>query len=178
MLAFWERGFDAVSIADLTAALKIGPPSLYAAFGDKKTLFHEAVERYADTHGSFADRAMSEEPTARRAVGRLLIEAAANYTDPRHPHGCLIISGAINCTPESADIEEFLRERRNNNVAALERRIRKDVRAGELPPGTSARGLAVFVGATLQGMSQQARDGASRADLLAVAKAAMRAWPA
>jgi len=178
MRAFWERGFDAVSIADLTAALTIGPPSLYAAFGDKKTLFREVVDRYAGTHGAFSDRAMAEEPTAERAVRRLLTEAAVEYTRPGRPRGCLVISAAVNCSPESADVQDLLRQRRNANVAQLERLVRRDIRAGRLPRGTGARGLAVFVAATLQGMSQQARDGASTADLRAVADAAMRAWPA
>jgi AcrR family transcriptional regulator len=177
--AFWARGYEATSVADLTAAMGINAPSLYAAFGAKKALFREVVEAYTRSPaGDFADRAMAEEPTARAAVGRLLREAAAVYTDPAHAPGCLVISAATNCTPAAADIEQLLRDRRNANIAALADRIRTDVSAGLLPAGTDPAALARFAAATLQGMSQQARDGATTADLTAVATTAMRAWPA
>ena len=176
--AFWEHGFEATSLADLTKAMGITAPSLYAAFGDKRALFHEVVEAYGRSHGAFSERALAEEPTIRRGVARMLREAAHAYTDPAHPRGCLVISAAINCTPGSADIETFLRDRRNANVRGIEERIRADVAGGILPAGTDARALAVFTGAALQGMSQQARDGASTADLTAIADATLRAWPA
>lgn len=177
MRAFWEHGFEATSIAGLTGAIGIGAPSLYAAFGDKKALFREVLDVYGRTHGAFAMRALAEEPTVRRGVARMLLEAAAEYTDPQHPRGCLVISAAINCGPDSADIEELLRRQRNANVREIERRIRADIKAGALPSGADARELAIFTAATLQGMSQQARDGATRAQLEAVARTAMRAWP-
>jgi TetR/AcrR family transcriptional regulator, copper-responsive repressor len=177
MRAFWEHGFEATSIAELTGAMGIGAPSLYAAFGDKKALFREVVEVYGRTHGAFAMRALAEEPTVRQGVARMLREAATEYTDPAHPRGCLVISAAINCSPDSADIEDLLRRQRKANTRAIERRIRADIDAGALPPETDARTLAILTAATLQGMSQQARDGATRAQLEAVAHAAMRAWP-
>jgi AcrR family transcriptional regulator len=177
MRAFWEHGFEATSIAELTKAMGIGAPSLYAAFGDKKTLFREVVAAYQRTYGAFAMRALAEEPTARQGVARLLREAATEYTDSRHPRGCLVISAATNCSPDSIDVEDFLRRLRNANVRELERRIRADIKAGELPSDTDPKALATYTAAVLQGMSQQARDGATRAQLEAVAEAAMRAWP-
>lgn len=170
MEAFWRHGFETTSVAELTKAMKIGAPSLYATFGDKKALFREVVDTYQRTHGAFALIALDEEPTARAGVARMLREAAVEYTKPGYPRGCLVISAAINCTPDSADIEQLLRDQRNANVAELERRIHAD----GIP---NARSLAVFTAATLQGMSQQARDGASTKDLQAVAEAAMLAWP-
>ncbi|WP_308367626.1 TetR/AcrR family transcriptional regulator [Streptomyces sp. ISL-36] len=174
-MAFWEHGYETTSVSDLTRVMGISAPSLYAAFGDKRTLFEEVVEAYAGSYGAYGGRAFAEEPTARGALGRMLREAADVFTDPCHPRGCLMISAAINCsTPE---VEEGLRERRNANLAAFEARIRKGVDAGELPAGTDAGTLARFCGAVLQGMSQQARDGATRTELEAVAEAAMLAWP-
>ncbi|MFI0982913.1 TetR/AcrR family transcriptional regulator [Streptomyces sp. NPDC021093] len=174
-LAFWEHGYEPTSVADLTRAMGIGAPSLYAAFGDKKALFAEVVGAYAQTHGAFGTRALEEEPTARAGIARLLHEAATEYTDPAHPRGCMVISAATNCaTPE---VEESLRERRNANLAAFESHIRADVATGQLPPGTDPEALARFSGAVLQGMSQQARDGASREELEAVAALAAAAWP-
>ncbi|MEG3631041.1 TetR/AcrR family transcriptional regulator [Streptomyces sp. C6-003] len=175
LLAFWERGYEATSVAELTRVMDIGAPSLYAAFGDKRSLFDEVVQVYGALYGSFGERALAEEPTARAAVGRMLREAAAEYTAPGRPHGCLVIHAAANCSTPA--VEESLRERRNANIAAYERRIRADVAAGVLPPDTDAAALARHTGAVIQGMSQQARDGATRAELEAVAEIALAVWP-
>ncbi|MEW2359036.1 TetR/AcrR family transcriptional regulator [Spirillospora sp. NPDC029432] len=177
MLLFWAHGYDATSIADLTRAMGIGAPSLYAAFGDKRTLFDEVVDHHRARYGEFMARAMEEEPTARRAIERILREAAAAYTDPARPRGCLVITAATNCAPGSAEVEERLRGLRNTNIRAFQAMIEADVAAGVLPAGTGPRRLAQFTGAVIQGMSQQARDGATRAELEAVAEAAMLAWP-
>lgn len=175
-MAFWEHGYETTSVADLTRVMGISAPSLYSAFGDKRTLFEEVVETYAGSYGSYGGRAFTEEPTARAAIGRILRESAELYTEPGHPRGCLMISAAVNCsTPE---VEEALRARREANLTSFEARIRQGVESGELAPGTDARALARFSGAVLQGMSQQARDGATREDLAAVAEWAMRSWPA
>nr|WP_189953794.1 TetR/AcrR family transcriptional regulator [Streptomyces alanosinicus] len=175
LMAFWEHGYEATSVADLTRIMGIGAPSLYAAFGDKRTLFEEVVRVYTDTHGAFADRAIAEEPTARAAVERILREAAAEYTDPAHPYGCLVAHAATNCT--SPEVERLLRERRGADIAALAARIRADAATGLLPAGTDAAALARHTGAMVQGMSQQARDGASREELEALAEIAMAIWP-
>ncbi|CAM5433392.1 TetR/AcrR family transcriptional regulator [Streptomyces canus] len=175
ILAFWERGYEATSVSDLTRVMDIGAPSLYAAFGDKRTLFEEAVSVYGSRYAAFADRALAEEPTARAAVARTLREAARAYTDPDRPHGCLIAHAATNCT--TPEVAESLRNRRNAMITAFESRIRADIVEGTLPPGTDARALARHSGAIVHGMSQQARDGASREELEAVAEIAMVIWP-
>ncbi|MFI6489995.1 TetR/AcrR family transcriptional regulator [Streptomyces sp. NPDC050564] len=175
ILAFWEHGYEATSVSDLTRVMGIGAPSLYAAFGDKRSLFDEVVREYGTRYGSFGDRALAEEPTARGAVERMLCEAAVEYTAPGHPHGCLVIHAATNCT--SPEVEESLRERRNANIAAFESRIKAGIAAGELPADTNAAALARYTGAIIQGMSQQARDGASREQLEALAELAMALWP-
>ncbi|MEU6180352.1 TetR/AcrR family transcriptional regulator [Streptomyces coeruleorubidus] len=175
LLAFWEHGYEATSVSDLTRVMDIGAPSLYAAFGDKRSLFEEVVQVYGARYGSFTEQALTEEPTARDAVERTLRQAATAYTEPGHPHGCLVVHAAANCsTPE---VGQSLRDRRNANIAAFESRIRADVAAGVLPPGTDAAALARHTGAMIQGMSQQARDGASREELEAVAEIAMSIWP-
>ncbi|MFE9117440.1 TetR/AcrR family transcriptional regulator [Streptomyces sp. NPDC007172] len=174
-MEFWRHGYEVTSVADLTRAMGIGAPSLYAAFGDKRTLFEEVLTAYGATYGAFSARALAEEPTARRAVARLLREAAAEFTDPAHPYGCLVISAAANCTTDA--VSAGLREQRNASLDVIESRIAADIAAGHLPEGTDARALARFSGAVFQGMSQQARDGAGRAELEAVAEAAMLAWP-
>ncbi|OMI87761.1 TetR family transcriptional regulator [Streptomyces sp. M1013] len=175
LLAFWEHGYEATSVSDLTRVMDIGAPSLYAAFGDKRSLFEEVVQEYGVRYGSFGDRALAEEPTARAGIERMLREAAAEYTAPGRPPGCLVIHAAANCS--TAEVEESLRERRNANIAAIERRIGADVEAGVLPPDTDAAALARYTGAMIQGMSQQARDGASRTELEALAEIALTVWP-
>ncbi|UDM02011.1 TetR/AcrR family transcriptional regulator [Streptomyces longhuiensis] len=176
MRAFWEHGYKATTVAGLTRAMDIGAPSLYAAFGDKKTLFDEVVRFYGAAHASFGQRACAEEPTARAALTRLLHEAAAAFTRPGLPRGCLVVHAATNCT--TPGVEDALRDRRQADIAAFETRIRAGVAEGELPPDTDAAALARYMGAVLQGMSQQARDGASRSDLESLAGLAMQAWPA
>ncbi|KJK36808.1 TetR family transcriptional regulator [Streptomyces variegatus] len=175
LLAFWEHGYEATSVSDLTRVMDIGAPSLYAAFGDKQSLFEEVVRVYGTGYGSFTDRALAEEPTARAAAERTLREAAGAYTEPGHPHGCLVVHAAANCS--NPEVEQSLRDRRNANIAAFESRIRADVAAGVLPPATDAAALARHTGAMIQGMSQQARDGASREELEAVAEIALSIWP-
>lgn len=175
---FWQLGYEATSVSDLTAAMGIRPGSLYAAFGDKRSLFEEVVRQYGRSPaGEFATVALTEEPTAYRAFARILREAAAVYADPSHPAGCLVISAATNVTPQDAGIQDQLRERRNGNLRAFEERLRRAQQDGELPPEADPKGLAGYFGAVLQGMSQQARDGATAADLARTAELALRAWP-
>ena len=177
MHVFWERGYEAASIAELTAAMGITPPSLYTAFGDKEHLFLEAIERYASGPGGGAPRALAEEPTARAAIERLLDEAAEELTRSCHPAGCMVVSAATNCSMSSAHIQAALAKRREAAEAGIRARIRQGIHDGELPPDTDAAALANFYTTVFQGMAMQARDGASRANLLAIAKTAMRAWP-
>jgi hypothetical protein len=120
---------------------------------------------------------VAEELNARGAIERLLREAANAYTGPDHPPGCLVISAAANCSPQSADIAALLVDIRARGTDALEAKIAADTRTGDLPAGTDARALATFYAVVVKGMSAQARDGASRAELEKVAVAALRAWP-
>lgn len=171
---FWARGYEATSIGDLTAAMGIGAPSLYAAFGDKATLFNEVVQAFGARYGSFIPRALAEEPTAEAVVRRILREAAAEYTRPDCPHGCLVISAGLNTT--STEIADMLRALRNRNVEAFAARIQADIDAGLLPSEADAATLARYVGTVMQGMSQAARDRASAAELERVAEMAMHGW--
>lgn len=174
---FWKHGYEPASIAALTEAMGIRPASLYAAFGDKRRLFNEAVARYQATHGAFTGAALAEGPTARCTIERMLREIAVNYTDPGHPPGCLIISGATNHGPDTAAVEADLREIRRLSRQAVLERIRKGVEDGELAPDTDAEALADFIATVARGMSRSAQDGATADELLKVADLAMKAWP-
>ncbi len=174
---FWKCGYEPASIAALTEAMGIRPASLYAAFGDKRRLFSEAVARYQATYGAFTGAALAEEPTVRGGIERMLREIAVNYTDPSHPPGCLIISGAINHGPDATEVEDELRAIRLQWQAAIAERLREGVSNRELPADTDTDAFAEFIAAVVRGMSRSAQDGATAESLLAVADLAMRACP-
>ena len=176
MEVFWRQGYEATSINDLTAAMGINPPSLYAAFGDKERLFLEAVDRYLCGPGDAA-KALEGAPTARAAVERLLTEAAAELTRPDHPPGCMVVTSAMNCSAGSAHLHAALSERRAASEARIKAAIDRGLKRRELPAGTNAAALAKFYMTVLEGMTIQARDGATREQLLAVAESALCAWP-
>ncbi len=178
MHVFWERGYEAASISDLTAAMGITPPSLYTAFGDKEKLFLEAIERYALGPGSAGPRALAEEPTARGAIERWLLEAADELTRPCHPKGCMVVMATTNCSVAAEHVQTALAKRRAAAMANIKSRIQHAVDQGELPGDTDAKALANFYATVYQGMSMQAKDGATRTSLLATVETAMRAWPA
>jgi AcrR family transcriptional regulator len=177
MHVFWERGYEAASIADLTSAMGITPPSLYTAFGDKEQLFLEAIERYALGYGSAGARALVEEPSARGAIERWLTEAANELTQPCHPKGCMVVMAATNCSAAAERVQDALLLRRTEAIASVGRRIQGGIDSGELPPDTDAQDLANFYATIYQGMSMQAKDGATHESLMSTVRQAMRSWP-
>jgi len=176
LFEFWRHGYEATSVATLTKAMGINPPSLYAAFGDKRKLFTEAVSRYAESYGSYGTHAL-ELPTAREAVEHMLRTIAVDYTDPAHPPGCLVIHGAVNTTVASEDVKQELRAYREGTKRAIINKIADDITKGLLPPRTDAEALGTFYAAVIQGMSTQAVDGATREELERLTDVALNAWP-
>ena len=174
VVLFWEQGYEGTSIADLTAAMGIAAPSLYAAFGSKEELFREAVASYAED--SPTDRALAREPTARAAVAAMLHDNADDYSDPATPLGCMLVLGAPVGTPEHSGVRERLAQERRIALERLRERIERGIADGDVPAGTDAATVAGFYSTVLDGMSIKARDGASSAELHAVADAAMTAW--
>ncbi|ARE36375.1 TetR/AcrR family transcriptional regulator [Rhodococcus sp. D-46] len=169
MYAFWEHGYEGTSVAMLTAAMQINPPSLYSAFGGKEGVFFAAVDHYNATRGDFMDRAFAEEREASELIRRLLNDAASHYTDESCPGGCLIISAAVSVTDANSHIANRLRDMRNANVVLLSQRIAADIANGLLPADSDPEDLAEFIGVVIQGMSQRARDGATQRQLELVA---------
>jgi AcrR family transcriptional regulator len=174
MRVFWAKGFAGSSMSDLTAAMGIASPSLYAAFGDKKSLFNEVVEAYGRSPaGEFVWAAMAREPTAFAAFHRILFDAATMYTDPGTPAGNLLCSAAA----ADVDVAIYMRDLRNANVDTFEKRLTTARDEGEIPATADPRKLAAYFTAVMHGMSQRARDGATAAELTDTAELAMAAWP-
>lgn len=175
---FWTHGYEGASLADLTAAMGINRPSLYAAFGNKEALFAEALALYERQEGAPLDRLIDEAPTARAAIAASLSHNARVYAREGFPRGCLIVLSLMVGTPESADVRRLLTERRRAGTAALATRIARGQREGDVAPDIDPARLAAFYTAVLQGMSVHARDGGSEAELMAIAETALAAWPA
>jgi AcrR family transcriptional regulator len=176
MRVFWSKGYNGASLSDLTAAMDINGPSLYAAFGSKEALFHEAVELYGATEGTEIWTAIPQAPTGRKAIERFLRTSAKVFTRPGKPKGCLIALGELHPNVANANVCRDLRRRRKKNVAALRDRLERAVSEGELSTGLDCQAVATFYATVQQGMSIQARDGATRKTLLDIAVCAMAAW--
>jgi AcrR family transcriptional regulator len=170
--AFWQLGYEGASIADLTEAMGITPQSLYAAFSSKADLYKEALEQYQQTVGAFTARALTEEGNAVDAFVRLLRESAHEFCRIGRPHGCMISTAILACASENRSVADHVAGLRSATLAMLRDRIERGIAEGHLRPDTDAAALARYVGAIIQGMSVQARDGASEGELLSLAELA------
>jgi len=173
---FWRRGYEGASINDLTEAMGITKPSLYAAFGNKEELFRKALDRYVDGPGGYVQVALAK-PTAREVVEHMLYEAADAVTDPNNPPGCLAVQGALTCGEAAESIKQELMARRAAGERDLCERFARAVAEGDLPDDTNAADLARYLSAVLQGMAVQAAGGATRAQLRKIAEITLRSWP-
>jgi AcrR family transcriptional regulator len=176
MEVFWRKGYEGASLSDLTQAMGINRPSLYAAFGDKETLFRKALDRYAEGPAAYVGQALKQ-PTARAVTERLLRGAADLLTDPRHPSGCLMVQGALACGEAADCIRQELVSRRVAGEADIRRRFKRAKAEGDLPADSNPADLARYVVTISQGMAVQAAGGASREELQRVVRTAMHAWP-
>lgn len=174
MLTFWRLGFEGASIADLTAAMGITPQSLYAAFGSKSALYREALSHYRRTVGAFSARALQEESSAAAGFERMLTESAAAFCKSGRPRGCMVSTAVLACAAENRDEARYAAQLRKSAVAAFRQRIDQAVAAGEFRPTADSATLARYLGALVQGLSIQAQDGATKQELLEVARLA--AW--
>jgi AcrR family transcriptional regulator len=176
MHLFWRHGYEATSIADLTQAMGITPPSLYGAFGDKRRLFLETVDHYLGGLRTI-ERQIADAASAKEAARDLLVSAVIGDTGEDTPPGCLLASSIVSSSREAEAVREALADIRRSIEDALRSRIECDIRDHKLPDDTDAERLAGHVFAVVQGMSTLAKDGADRAKLMKIAEAAMASWP-
>ena len=176
MTVFWSKGYEGTSLSDLTEAMGINRPSLYAAYGNKQELFRKALERYGEGPSSYEREALTQ-PTAREVAEGLLRGAADVQTDPQTPAGCLAVLGTTYCADDSSPIGKIVIAFRLAGQAAIRERFERARAEGDLPVGADPKELTDYIGTVVCGMAVQAATGATRKDLERVIELTMRAWP-
>jgi AcrR family transcriptional regulator len=177
MVLFWRKGFAAASMTDLCDAMGVRSPSLYAAFGSKEALYLEALEHYVSGGGPPVWEELAAGATARASVEALLLAGAESLPESQAcPSGCMaMLAGVSDEWP--ATIADAARKIRVEMLSMFCSRLEAGAAAGELPPATDIEALSRFYLGVFQGMTVQARDGATTAELKGVVAKAMAAWP-
>jgi AcrR family transcriptional regulator len=173
---FWARGYEGATLPELTKAMGINRPSLYAAFGNKEQLFRKALDRYQTGPMSFLTEALKE-PTARAAAEAIFSGFIRMQRNREKARGCLIVSGALASGAEAETVRQELAQLRQSIVAVFRKRFERAVEDGDLPKGTDCATLARYVATVLGGLAVQAASGTTEKELRLVAAMAMRAWP-
>jgi AcrR family transcriptional regulator len=174
MEVFWRHGYEGATIAQLTEAMGINPPSLYACFGNKEGLLKAALDRYTKLRSAWMDE-VTAAPTAREVAERMLMGIAEKQTDPANPPGCLLVQGGIACGTGSANVPFELAARRAQNEDQLRDRFIRARAEGDLLPTSDPAALARYVSAVSVGMGVMASSGADREALRQVASVAVEA---
>ena len=176
MHVFWAKGYEGASLSDLTRAMRINRPSLYAAFGNKEELFRKVLDRYVDGPLAYFGKALAVSK-AQDVIEQIFFGAARMAGDPRFPSGCLMVQGALACGDAAGSVRKEAAGRRAGSEVALRRRLQRARREGDLAKDADPAELARYVMTVLQGMAVQGADGASPDQLRRVAQMALRAWP-
>lgn len=177
MKLFWRRGYSATSLSELTDAMGIGSASLYAAFGSKERLYREAIAFYAARNSHLVWARFDAAPTAREAIEALLLDSAATLAPQsgETPPGCMVTLSAVG-GEGCEELGKLVEGMRAEGQTTIRQRLERAVAEGELPSGTATDAIARFYAAVQSGLSIQARDGATRAELEAAARAALAGW--
>lgn len=173
---FWSKGYEGASLTDLTEAMGITRPSLYAAFGNKESLFRKALDLYEREKMAYVGKALAQ-PTARKVAETMLRGAVDTVSGVGEPHGCLRVISSVACGPAAQSIHDEVVERSNKGKQALIERFEKAQAEGDLPSHLNAEGLTRALIAFLQGISIQANQGATREELHQLVETALILWP-
>ncbi len=173
MLLFWERGYEGTSMAHLTQAMGLNPSSIYAAFGDKHALFQLAAKRYMEKRAIYAAKAL-EEPTLEKFIRALFSNTVAFLTRPGHPPTCMTLAGAVGCSLDATPARDLMTAIRKQNELALRKRLLKARKSGELSKDINVADYTRYLSSILAGLSIQAANGSTKAELKRTAKLAFR----
>lgn len=171
---FWEKGYDGASLTDLTDAMGITRPSLYAAFGNKEALFKRALDLYESEKLAYIGRAL-EAPTARGVAQRMLEGAIDNVTS--ECPGCLGVIATVNCRNPNSPIQKDVQALAQSTRRAMIERVQRAIDEGDFTVPVEAEAMTQYLMAVLQGLAVQAAAGASRDQLQQVAQATLAVWP-
>jgi AcrR family transcriptional regulator len=176
MLLFWRKGYDGASMSDLTAAIGVTKPSLYAAFGNKEQLFRKVLDRYDQRTAGFLSGSIRA-PTAREVAVGLLRGAAEFHANQANPPGCLMVQGALVGSDTAGSARRETRDRRNRLREAIQARLERALREDDLPQGADPAALARYLVAVMRGMAVEAAGGADATELNEIVDVALTAWP-
>ncbi len=173
MRVFWEKSYEGTTMADLTEAMGINRSSMYAAFGDKESLFHRIMARYREGRMIYIRDALAQ-PSLREVVARLIHGTAEFLSTPDNPRGCLLIQGALACGTDAEPVKQAMIDWRKSGQAALKKRLQQAQSEGELPREIQPGDFARYLSALMAGLGVQAANGATRAELQRVAEISLR----
>lgn len=173
---FWSKGFESTSMNDLTEAMGISKPSLYAAFGNKEALFHKALDLYESEKLAYTRLALAQ-PTARKVAEHIMRGALESQTSSDEAKGCMGVIHSVACSPEAESIKADVVARRESSQAALIERFVRAKAEGDLPAHVDPKTLTTYLYALLQGMAVQAGSGASHEELGRLVDMSLALWP-
>ncbi|MCH4246702.1 MAG: TetR/AcrR family transcriptional regulator [Acinetobacter populi] len=176
MLLFWQYGYQATSMSDLTKALGITAPSLYCTFGDKTQLFYRCLEYYLTHEACSFAVIFQQAKTAKIAIEIYLHENIKRFNVEHKPKGCMLITAAMNCHGENQEIQNTVLGYRLQTREDMLARLQRGVEEGDLPPHAPIQLMTDFYCTILQGLTLQARDGAESGQLQAVVDQAINHW--
>ena len=173
MRVFWKKSYEGATMADLTEAMGINRSSMYAAFGDKESIFHRVMERYLGEPMDYIRQALAQ-PSLREVVAGLIQGTAEFLSMPGNPRGCLLIQGALACGTDAEPVKQAMIDWRKSGEAAVKKRLQQAQSQGELPREIQPADFARYIASVMAGLGVQAANGATRAELRRVAEIALR----
>ncbi len=173
MRIFWEKSYEGATIADLTEAMGINRSSMYAAFGDKESIFRRVMERYRAERMTYIRQALAQS-SLRKVVAGLIYGTAEFLSTPDNPRGCLLIQGALACGTDAEPVKQAMIDWRKGGQAALKKRLQQAQSEGELPREIQPGDFARYLSSVMAGLGVQAANGATRAEMRRVAEISLR----